>query len=84
MQVGQNRPGEAEQTCKRLSELGDPNYKTVYVSFLMDVGKKDQAAVEMEKIFHSDSENRKYRSMLIRIYIAQDRMADGTKTHWNR
>ncbi len=69
------RIAEAASLYRRLTASG-PQYKTVYVKFLVEQGKLEPALSELQKIARANPTDREIRGMLVATYIQLGRTAD--------
>jgi tetratricopeptide (TPR) repeat protein len=79
MEVRAGHLDQADQTYRAVSALPDKQYKPVHALFLFQSGKRDQAIAEFEKLFQSDPSDRNLRTMLVRAYLATNRVGDAEK-----
>ena len=75
--VGQKE--DAERTFKRLSELPDKSFKASYATYLYEVGRRDEAVREYEKLFKEFPDDRMTRTRLVTAYCSVNRVDDAAK-----
>lgn len=73
------RPSDAEQTFKRLSAVSDSDLKHYYALFLFQLGRRDEAVREFERLWRQDPDDRLARTRLLVAYQAVNRLPDATK-----
>ena len=79
LQFQQGRNQQAEQTFKQLAALPDKAYKPLHALFLIELGQRDAALQEFERLSAADPSDRDARSRLVSAYIAAGRRAEGYK-----
>jgi len=70
LQIAGKRLQEAEQSYQILSSLPDNKYKPAHAIFLYQIGQRDRAVKEFEKLVHDNPEDRQIRDKLIKAYVA--------------
>lgn len=79
LEVSLARNGEAEQICKRLAGFEDNRYQPLYGIFLLQVGRKDEAVKEFERLTKKNPDDRTARTRLVVAYESANRSADAEK-----
>lgn len=65
-----NRTSEADETYRRASESGDPQFRPAHAMFLFRQGKRDAAIAELEKLAKEAPDDRAARNRLFTAYMA--------------
>jgi tetratricopeptide (TPR) repeat protein len=73
------RPSDAEQNFKRLSTLSDSDFNHYYALFLFQLGRRDEAVRELERLWRQAPQDRMARTRLLAAYQAVNRVPDATK-----
>jgi tetratricopeptide (TPR) repeat protein len=79
IQIAGNRVAEAEQTYKRVSELGIAKYRPIHAIFLYQTGKLDAALAEFEAQAKTNPNDRDARLRLFQTYIALKKYGEADK-----
>ncbi len=79
MELLSGRKQEAGQTFQTLAALPDGEFKTIHATYLLEEGRANEAIAELTKISKADPTDRRARSQLISVYVAQKRMDDARK-----
>jgi tetratricopeptide (TPR) repeat protein len=77
LQVADNRDQEADQSFQRLAKLEE--YRSIHAVFLFQIGRRDEAIVELEKLARQRPDDRSLRSNLVVAYRAVGRNAEANK-----
>lgn len=77
-----NERDKAEEVYKKLSNLDEEQYKTLYAQILMLNGKSNEAIAEYERLSKANPANRQLRSALVNSYLqtGQDDKAEQVLT----
>ena len=76
MQVRAGQQQQADETYKQLAALPEKRYKAIHALFLFQSGKRDEAVAEFEEIARADPNDRDFRTLLVRVYLVVERVAD--------
>jgi tetratricopeptide (TPR) repeat protein len=74
LQYTEGKKQEAEQNFKQLSTLDA--YKPMYGTYLFDVGRRDEAIREFERLVRENPDNRQLRTDLLVAYRSMNRGSD--------
>lgn len=75
LQFRMGRTDAAEESCKRLARLPDPQYRAAHALFLQQTGKKEAAAAELETLYARDRSDRNIRSLLVNSCMESKKFA---------
>ena len=75
MQARAGKMDEADKIYQRLAALPEKRYKTLHALFLFQTGKQDAAVAEFDKLAKADPSDRDLRTMLVRAYLALNRVS---------
>lgn len=73
------RKDQAGPVFQRVAALPGKSYKPVYAIFLLEIGQRDAAIAELERLAKEDPADRTARTRLVKMYLAADRRADTEK-----
>jgi tetratricopeptide (TPR) repeat protein len=75
----QHRSGQKEkaaETLRQLSTLPDPQYESLYGSYLFQAGNREVALREFERLARKNPKDREARTRLVETYLALGRTSD--------
>lgn len=74
-----HRNQEAEQTYRQLAALPQPEYRPLHALFLLQIGKRDAAVAELEKLAKDNPSDRTIRTKLVAVYVQTGRTVDAER-----
>ncbi|HEY4054134.1 MAG TPA: tetratricopeptide repeat protein [Terriglobales bacterium] len=79
MQVKAGRTDQADQTFRQAAALSEKQYKPVHAEFLFQIGKRDEALAEFEKLNAAHPDDLNIRTKLVQLYLTLNRRGDAEK-----
>jgi tetratricopeptide (TPR) repeat protein len=67
---------QAEEVLHQLANSQDPQYEPLYGIYLFQVGKRDAALKEFERLQRKNPKDRASRSRLVQAYLVMNRISD--------
>ncbi len=79
IQYEAGKKADAEQTFRKLSRLPDKTTKVSLAEFLFQEGRKEEAQIELERLWQEDPLDRLARTRVLAGYLALNRPKDAEK-----
>ncbi len=76
LEAEKGRKDQAEETYKRLAQLPDPRYRSIHAIFLFEIGRRQEAIMELVKLHKATPDDRALRGYLVAAYQANGQGAE--------